>query len=31
MKIRALAFIAFSLLAAAAFFTTRTHAEPDQV
>jgi glyoxylase-like metal-dependent hydrolase (beta-lactamase superfamily II) len=31
MKIRALVFAAFAFLAAAAFFVTRTHAEPDQV
>jgi glyoxylase-like metal-dependent hydrolase (beta-lactamase superfamily II) len=31
MKIRALAFAAFAFLAAAAFFATRTHAEPDQI
>jgi glyoxylase-like metal-dependent hydrolase (beta-lactamase superfamily II) len=31
MKIRALALAAFAFLAAADFFATRTHAEPDQV
>jgi glyoxylase-like metal-dependent hydrolase (beta-lactamase superfamily II) len=31
MKLRALVFSAFTLLAVTAFFTTRTHAEPDQV
>jgi len=31
MKIRAFAFAAFAFLAAAAFFATRTHAEPEQV
>jgi glyoxylase-like metal-dependent hydrolase (beta-lactamase superfamily II) len=31
MKIRALVFATFAFLAAAAFFATRTHAEPDQV
>jgi glyoxylase-like metal-dependent hydrolase (beta-lactamase superfamily II) len=31
MKIRALAFATFSVLAAAAFFSTRSFAEPDQV
>ena len=31
MKIRALVIAAFAFLAAAAFFATRTHAEPDQV
>jgi len=31
MKLRALVFAAFAFLAAAAFFATRTHAEPDQV
>jgi len=31
MKIRAFALAAFAFLAAAAFFATRTHAEPDQV
>jgi glyoxylase-like metal-dependent hydrolase (beta-lactamase superfamily II) len=31
MKIRALAFSAFAFLCAAAFFATRTHAEPDQI
>jgi glyoxylase-like metal-dependent hydrolase (beta-lactamase superfamily II) len=31
MKIRALTLSAFAFLAAAAFFATRTHAEPDQV
>src|SRR5437660_858898 len=31
MKIRALALAAFAFLAAAAFFVTRTHAQPDQV
>src|SRR6201993_1190323 len=31
MKIRALALAAFAFLTTAAFFATRTHAEPDQV
>jgi glyoxylase-like metal-dependent hydrolase (beta-lactamase superfamily II) len=31
MKIRALAFITFTFLAAAAFFATRSYAEPDQI